>query len=88
MLSLPPPKTKQAKVLRALAIGKVISERDFNINSFRSILSDLRRDYKLPILHVKETSRDEFGKSSWYYRYFTLSIDRKKVQRIYLKINQ
>lgn len=87
-LLLPPPKTKIAKVLFALVTGKVISEQEFRINSFRSILSDLRNDYEIPIRHVKEISQDEFGKRTWYYRYFTLSIDRKKCQRVYLKINQ
>jgi hypothetical protein len=88
MNPLPPPKTKIAKILHAFATGKVISEQDFRINSFRSILSDLRNDYGIPIRHAKEVSQDEFGKRTWYYRYFTLSVDKKKVQRVYLKINQ
>lgn len=88
MANLPAPKSKIAKVLYALASGKAISEQDFDINSFRSILSDLRNDYNVPIRHVKEVSKDEFGKQSWYYRYFTLTIDRKKCQKVYLKINQ
>lgn len=84
---LPLPKTKIAKVLHALTIGRVISEQDFRINSFRSILSDLR-EQKIPIRHVKSISKDEFGKRTWYYKYFTLSIDRRKCERLYLKINQ
>jgi len=88
MAKLPEPKTKIAKVLHALATGKVISAQDFRINSFHSILSDLRLDYNIPIRHAKERGKDEFGKPSWHYRYFTLSIDRKRCQKVYLKINQ
>lgn len=88
MRSLPPPKTKIAKVLYAFATNKVISEQDFRINSFRSILSDLRNDYGVPIRHAKEITQDEFGKRSWYYRYFTLRMHQKKVIGTYLKINQ
>lgn len=81
------PKSKIAKVLHALIAGRAISERDFKINSFRSILSDLRNAYGIPIRHVKETSKDEFGKPSWYYRHFTLVIDRPKCRKVYKTIN-
>jgi len=88
MKSLSTPKTKIAKVLHALATGRVISAQEFGINSFRSILSDLRNDYGIPIRHAKQIGKDEFGKRSWYYKYFTLSIDRRKCERVYQQINQ
>lgn len=85
--ALPKPKSKIAKVLYALATGQIISEQDFRINSFRSILSDLRRR-GVNIRSAKEVTKDEFGKQIWYFRYFTLKIDRKKCEKVYKSINQ
>lgn len=85
---LPEPKKCITKVLYGLITRSAISERDYNFNSFRSILSDLRNDYGIPIRHVDVEGTNEFGKKYIYRRHFLLTISHKKAIRTYLKINE
>jgi len=85
---LPEPKKYIAKVLHGLITRPAISEQDFRINSFRSILSDLRREYGIPIRHVDVEGTNEFGRKYIYRRHFLLTISHKRAIKTYLKINQ
>jgi len=84
---LPEPKKYITKVLYGLITRSAISEQDYRINSFRSILSDLRREYGIPIRHVDVEGTNEFGKKYVYRRHFLLTISHRKAIKTYMKIN-
>jgi hypothetical protein len=84
---LPEPKKCITKVLYGLITRPNISEQEYRINSFRSILSDLRRLYGIPIRHVDVEGTNEFGKKYVYRRHFLLTISHKKAIKTYMKIN-
>lgn len=85
---LPEPKKCISKVLHGLITKPSVSEQDYRINSFRSILSDLRREYGIPVRHVEVVATNEFGKKIIYRRHFLLTISHKKAIKTYLKINE
>lgn len=88
MSVLPPPTKCISKILYSLITEPAISEQQFKINSFRSILSDLRREYGIPIRHVAVEGTNEFGRKYLYRRHFLLTISREKAIRLYKIINQ
>lgn len=86
--TLPPPRKTITKVLYALLTKTEIKERDFSINSFRSILHELRTDYNIPIRYREKKGETEFGKPIVYRVHYLWQISIKKAKRIYLKINE
>ena len=87
-MNLPQPKKAISKVLLGLITKNNVSEQDYSYNSFRDIISTLRRDYKIPVRHVDVEGTNEFGKKIIYRRHFLLTISREKAIKTYLKINE
>lgn len=85
---LPLPRKTISKVLYALLTRPEIKERDFQLNSFRSIIHELRTDYDIPIRYREKRGETEFGKPIVYRVHYLWQISIKKAKRIYLKINQ
>lgn len=85
---LQPPTKTISKVLYALITRREIKERDFRINSFRSILHELREDYKLPVRFKEKKGETEFGKKIIYRVHYLWQVSVPKAIRLYNKINQ
>lgn len=84
---LQPPRSKITKVLYMLILRPEIKETDFRLTSFRSIISDLKNDYAIPIRHKDKKDVDEFGKQVVYRVRYLWEISRAKAVRAYLKMN-
>ena len=87
MKNLPQPTKAITRVLLSLITEPAISERQFSYNSFRDIISTLRRQYHVPIRHVDVEGQNEFGRRYIYRKHFLLTISREKAVRTYLKLN-
>jgi hypothetical protein len=87
MSILKPPKRDTADVLYDLIQGKVVKEREYNVNSFRDIISRLKRIHGIPLRHVDVEAKTRHGEVRRYRKHFLLSIHRKKAIRVYEKIN-
>ncbi len=85
--ALAKPTNTMAVLLSAMIRGKMISEGDIRLNSFRSRISDLRLRYGLPIRHKDVSFKNGFGRSSHYRRHYILSVDREKALKVYGEIN-
>ncbi len=85
---LSPPKNQRAKVLKALLERSEISERDFEMNGFRTRISELILDYDVPIQHQWKTFTSEFGNPGRYRVHYLLTIDRSKCVEIYEQLNK
>lgn len=85
---IPKPKTNLANVLRKLIVSPGLSEREMNINSFRTRISDLRLKYDLNIRHVTKESKNQFGHKVLYRVHFLRDSDKRKALRVYKEINK
>lgn len=85
------PKNNKAKILYALIKNrKGISERDFNLNSFRARISDVRHeliDCGIHLRHIIKPFKNEFNRKSFYRKHFLLASDIEKAKGVYEKIN-
>lgn len=86
--TLPRPTKTISKVLLALIMRPEIKERDFQINSFRSILHELREDYKLPVQFKEKRGKTEFGKPIIFRVHYLWRMSIPRAIRLYNKINQ
>lgn len=86
--TLPKPRKSITKVLHALITRSEIKEQDFRMNSFRSILHELRTDYAIPIQFKEKEGTTEFGRKIKYRVHYLWQISINKAKRIYLKINE
>lgn len=64
--NLPPPKKAIAEVLFYLITQPEIKEQNFKINSFRSILSDLRNYYGLTIRFKDKNGTTKYDRKTVY----------------------
>lgn len=85
---LQPPTKTISKVLFALITRPEIREQDFRINSFRSILHELREDYKLPVRFKEKKGETEFGRKIIYRVHYLWTSTVPRAVRLYNKINQ
>jgi hypothetical protein len=85
---LSPPRKTITKVLKALIERPEIKERDFRINSFRSILHELRTDYNLPIRFKEKKGVTEFGKPILFRVHYLWKSTLPKAVNLYNRINQ
>jgi len=88
MTFLSPPKNQKAKLLKALIDGEMISERSVGWNGFRTRISELRLDHKVPIRFNWKPFTNEFGHEGKYKVHYILTIDQEKCIEIYEKINK
>lgn len=86
--TLPRPTKTISKVLLALIMRPEISEQMFRINSFRSILHELRTDYKLPVQFKEKRGKTEFGKPIIFRVHYLWRMSIPRAIRLYNKINQ
>lgn len=86
MNALPQPKTDLAEILRPLAMGKEISERQFSQNGFRSRLTELRR-LGLNLRSAWKEFRKR-GRKSQYKVHYIWRREEPKAKKLYLKINK
>lgn len=85
--NLPQPKKAIAEVLYGLITKTEIKERMYSINSFRSILSDLRNDYKLAVQHKDKPGKTKYGKQTVFRVHYLFKISIPKARRLYQKLN-
>lgn len=85
--NLPPPKKAIAEVLYNLITQPEIKEQNFRLNSFRSILSDLRNDYKLAVAHKDKPGKTKYGKQTVFRVHYLFKISIPRAKRLYEKIN-
>lgn len=83
---LPPPKTDLAEILRPLAMGMEISERQFSQNGFRSRLTDLRK-LGLNIRSAWKEFRKR-GRKRQHKVHYLWQSQLPKAKRVYEKINR
>lgn len=82
------PKNLCAKLLKAMIEGKVISEQDFRMNSFRTRISDLKNEYGVPFHSAWKEFTNEFGHPGRYRVHFIIELDREDAIKIYEKVNK
>lgn len=87
MDTLSPPRKTISKVLYALITEPEIKETMFKINSFRSILHELRTDYSLPIRFKEKEGETEFGKKIVYRVHYLWRCSLPRATRLYNRIN-
>lgn len=87
MDTLSPPTKSISEVLAALISRSEIREAEFSMNSFRTILSELRNDYGLPIqFHVKE-GLTKHKKKIKYKVHYLFTKDIPAAEALYKRIN-
>lgn len=85
--SLPKPKSALAEVLHGLITRAEISEQDYNLNSFRTRLSDLRLKYNIPVRFSERKTKNRHGHTTVYRVHYLWRLSIPRATRIYLKIN-
>lgn len=85
--TLPAPRKTISKVLYALIMRPEIKETEFKINSFRSILHELRTDYNLPIRFKEKEGETEFGRPIVYRVHYLWKCSLPAARKLYRKIN-
>jgi hypothetical protein len=85
---LAPPKNQKAKILGRLIAGEMLSERQENMNGFRTRISELRMDHEVPIRFNWKPFTNEFGHEGKYKVHYILSVDTELCMQIYERINK
>ena len=85
---LPTPLNQKAFILHTLLNKGPVSERDFNMNGFRSRISDLRLDYDLDIQHTLKDFTNEFGRKGKYREHFLSTDEYEKAIAAYYMMNK
>lgn len=85
--TLPKPRSAKATILLGLITRLEISEQDYDFNSFRTRLSDLRLKHKLPIRHKEIKGTNQFGHAMVYRVHYLWRISIPKAKKLYLLIN-
>lgn len=87
-IDIRPPKKAITKVLYGLITQPEIKEQNYRLNSFRSILSDLRNDYGLTIRHKDKEGKTKFDRKITYRVHYLWQKDVMKAVRLYNRINK
>jgi len=85
---LAPPKNQMAHLLHEMLQGKMITERSYRYNSFRSSISDLINDFGVPIRHKDVPFVNRYGRKSKHRKHYILSIHRAKAIKVFNRINK
>ena len=85
-MTLPKPKNQRAAVMRMLILSRSgVAERDTNFNGFRSRLSEINRDLKIPFKEVPFTN--QFGHRSKYRKHYIPDHKKDKAIKLFMKYN-
>lgn len=87
-MEIPPPRKTISEVLYGLITRHEIKESEYRINSFRSILHELRTDYGLPIRFKEKAGETKFGRKIKYRVHYIWQCTVPKAKKLYLKINE
>lgn len=87
-MELLPPRKTISEVLYGLITRTEIKESEYRINSFRSILHELRTDYGLQIRFKEKIGETKFGRKIKYRVHYLWQCTLPKAVRLYKKINQ
>lgn len=86
-MNLPAPTNQLQKILLSLINSdKGISEREFNLNGFRTRISDLRK--WLNIKHTEIPFTNEFGRSGTYRKHWLMNSEKEKAVQLYLQLQK
>lgn len=85
--TLSDPRTTLAEVLHGLITRSEISERDFNLNGFRTRISDLRLKHKIPVRFAEKKRKNRHGHTSIHRVHYLWRLSVPRAMRIYEQIN-
>lgn len=86
-MKLPPPNSQISEILyKMLTDNRGVSEREFNMNSFRSRISELRD--VLNVKHVTKPFKNKYGRPSNYRVHFLTNTEKKKAVGVYKRMVQ
>lgn len=86
-LVLSQPTNQLAAVLAAMICYEGVSERDTPFNGFRTRISELKNEHKLPIKTRKEEFENQFKRKSRYNVHYIKDSDKQEAVIVYNKIN-
>lgn len=86
-MKLPPPNSQTSEILyKMLTDNRGVSEQEFDINGFRSRISELRD--VLNVKHVVKPFKNKYGRESNHRVHFLTNTEKKKAVRIYKEMVQ
>lgn len=86
-MTLAPPKSQKAVLLKDLIAGKIITESDYPFHRFRGHISDFKLKHELPLRFRDVPFKSQFGHPGKYRKHYLLTIHKKKAIQLYNKIN-
>lgn len=84
------PVNTTAQVFKGLIDHPFISERDFNLNGFRSRLTNIREALApegITLHFAVQEFTNEHGRKSSFRKHFLLECEKEKAKQVYNKIN-
>lgn len=82
------PKNQTCKILKALIEGRSLTEQQTGMNGFRTRISELKRDHRLPLHWAWKKFTSEFGEESQRKAHFLLDCDREAAIELYERLNK